>query len=126
MDGSILEAFQIIASILVGSGGVLGTVSLYRARRSKRMGIPKDEHLARRRVELGNLNEYWLSELKQARKERALEVISLRTEIDALRALRHADAEYIDMLEEHIYMKRPPPPPKRQTMPQSTQRNDEP
>lgn len=110
MDATLIQA---LATLVLGSGGLLGLLNYMRARRAKHKGMPSDEHAARRAVDDSAINKYWQQEVATFRKERAAELAELRREISTLRHLRHLDAVYIDDLEEHIWMRREPPPPKR-------------
>jgi leucyl-tRNA synthetase len=108
---------QIILGALLGSGGLAGLITAVKARRSRKKGVPGDETTAKRTADWDALNRYWATEINTLRNERERDVSDLKKQLEnqrmAARRSAKADAEFIDALEEHIWLQRPAPPPKR-------------
>lgn len=113
-----MDILQLIVSILFGGGGVVGLVSILRARRAKERGIPDTEERA---VSAGPswdaLTTHYQKELETLRGDLKNELEGERRRITRLERLRELDSQYIDALESHIWQGKPPPPPPRPQYP---------
>lgn len=111
------RTIEIILTGLLGSGGIAAVVSAIRAKRSRDAGQSSNEKVVTSQIPITThaplgtpdweaLTRYWQGEL-----------LALRAEFTAHRqqcaAMAAEDAEYIDLLEAHIWQGKPPPPPKR-------------
>jgi hypothetical protein len=110
------EVVQGLLSVILGTGGIGGMVAGYLATQSRRVKQSGDEHVARQDAaepDWAGFNTYWQQENARLRRDNT----QLKTQMTqaAERALQHAeaDAAYIDKLEAHIWMGKPPPPPSR-------------
>jgi hypothetical protein len=109
-----VDALQLIASVLFGSGGVVGAFSLLRARRARRRGASAREQEARLGVPQWDvLTGYYQKELESLRGDMRAELEDVRQKVERLEQQRELDAAYIDLLELHIWQGKPPPPPAR-------------
>lgn len=129
------ELIQILLVGLLGTGGIAGVISAFKALRTKKEEVPTEEGQARRTADWESLNTYFQNELKslredrhteitQLRADRAAEVKELKDEMgilkrdqvilrDHMAARAEEDAAFIDELEQHIWLRYPPPPPVR-------------
>lgn len=112
------RTLEIILSSLLGGGGLAALLTALRARRSKTRGVSGNEKVATSQlpaqpIPLGTpdweaLTRYWQNELVALRKEFA-------EHMKACARQAREDANYIDALEGHIWLRKPPPPPRRRT-----------
>lgn len=116
MDTTAL-LIQAAAAVILGSGGIVGWYNSRRVKRQKMAGGPGDERVARRLTENASLNRYWERALETADQDRRDELSSLKEQVrnlqQALQEQTLSDAQRIDQLEEHIWLRKPPPPPRR-------------
>jgi hypothetical protein len=122
MDPLVIQA---LLGGLLGTGGLAGLLTVIKTIRTRRDSpVPSDETEARRTADWGALNTYFQGELKTVREDKKRELGELKKEMEKLRrnqellrdhfqAQADADAEHIDILEEHIWRQLPPPPPPR-------------
>jgi hypothetical protein len=116
-----VDTFQIIVAIFSGIFGAGGIASLIRVRRSNRAGLPSDEGEARQLLPGVNyLTDYYQRELDALRGDLRRELAEVKKQVTRLTEERQADAEYIDDLENHIWLQKAPPPPPRRKRPESS------
>lgn len=108
MLGDIL---QMAVSAVLGGGLATAFASWYNARKQAQVGLSGVEVEASqaRTADWSGFTTALRGEMDVLRGE----VNSLRGEVNKLRRERADDAEYIDQLEEHIWLGRGKPPPKR-------------
>lgn len=108
MLGDIL---QMAVSAVLGGGLATAFASWYNARKQAQVGLSGVEVEAShaRTADWSGFTTALRGELETLRGE----VATLRGEVNSLRRERADDAEYIDDLEEHIWLGRGKPPPKR-------------
>lgn len=133
MDPALI---QIILGTLLGTGGLGGTIAAIRGIKARKADtVPAVESEARAQVADSDVTKYFQSELKQLRADRAAELKQLRADRaaettkfeaqivrlkdDVIMLRNHVvvqateDAEHIDALEQHIWLRLGPPPPQR-------------
>ncbi|MGT2462981.1 hypothetical protein [Sinomonas atrocyanea] len=113
-----MDVLQIIAGVILGSGGVVGAVSALRGRHARRGGLPAREHQVRAR-QWDMLASHYEQELRILRGNLRKELDRLRRRVGWLERARSIDAQYIDILEAHIWQGNPAPPPARPQYPRN-------
>jgi hypothetical protein len=109
-----VDLIQLITTVIFGSGGVIGGLSLLKARKAQKAGAPGDETLAQQTVPNWDaLTAYYRQEIEDLRGDLKRELHSVRGQVEHLEKLRELDGVYIDALESHIWQGLPPPPPSR-------------